>query len=730
MGIFVKRLIVMCFIIGFALAPNAFGTDEAVIRVSEQVSHRLSPYMIGTNLEDLNYQCYGGLYSQLLYGENFEEHIDSGILGLTGKDHLQIFVKENEQGEIELWGWVGRGWNHGVARQIMGISKKGNAPVSANDLSAGKRKVLMERAKGDEQISRHWHKVQSGSVKGLFKFERKGTFNGSQSQRITFVSGQGELGIDNAGLNRWGINLRKGKSYEGLLRIKSEKQCDVYVSLLSADGSKKYAEKRITVKRAPDEYQRLEFTLTPSESDEKGCFAITLKQSGSIVVGYAFLQPGSWGRYKNLPLRKELVEAVIAQGVKVVRYDGSMVNRCPDGHLYKWKEMLGPRDLRKPYHGWFNPYASHGFGIIDFLNFCEAAGFLPIPGVRIDEKPRDMADFVEYVNGPANSEWGNKRVADGHPKPYNLRHIEIGNEERLNEEYCERFMLLGKAIWEKGLDITLVVAHNLGGGASAWKIGPGGQVNERLRLAAGLVRFARDHGGKIWWDCHYRAGQLREAENPNGRIAAMQALKESMSQLVPDYDLKIAALEENGQGHGMRRALIHAHNYNTLERMGDYLAAAAVANTLQAYEQEIVWPQGKTFFTASKVWFQPPYYVDQMIAQNFMPNVLKVELESPKSALDVTAKKSDDGSIILLQVVNLENFEVKTLISIQNFTPSKLTASVTQMNGALEQENTLDEPEKITPKKSTWNYRIKDGAMTYTFPAYSFTRFFLQGICL
>ncbi len=121
----------------------------------------------------------------------------------------------------------------------------------------------------------------------------------------------------------------------------------------------------------------------------------------------------------------------------------------------------------------------------------------------------------------------------------------------------------------------------------------------------------------------------------------MRALKESMSQLVPDYDLKIAPLEENGQGHGMRRALIHAHNYNTLERMGDYLVAAAVANTLQANEQNIIWSQGKTFFTASKIWFQPPYYVDQMIARNFVPNVLKTQFESPRNALDVTAEIGD-----------------------------------------------------------------------------------------
>ena len=99
----------------------------------------------------------------------------------------------------------------------------------------------------------------------------------------------------------------------------------------------------------------------------------------------------------------------MAQGLTVLRYGGSMVN-CPE---YRWKQMIGPRDRRQPYKGTWYPHSTNGWGIIDFISFCEAAGFLGIPDLNMDETPQDMADFVEYINGPADSEWGRRRVADG-----------------------------------------------------------------------------------------------------------------------------------------------------------------------------------------------------------------------------------------------------------------------------------------------------------------------------
>ena len=73
---------------------------------------------------------------------------------------------------------------------------------------------------------------------------------------------------------------------------------------------------------------------------------------------------------------------------------------------YRWKNMIGPRDRRPPYHGTWYRYSTNGWGIPDFMAFCEAAGFEYIPDFNIDESPQDMADFVEYAKGPVESAWG------------------------------------------------------------------------------------------------------------------------------------------------------------------------------------------------------------------------------------------------------------------------------------------------------------------------------------
>ena len=133
-----------------------------------------------------------------------------------------------------------------------------------------------------------------------------------------------------------------------------------------------------------------------------------------MTVGYAFLQPGEWGRFKGLPVRKDVAEGLIDQGITVLRQGGCMAN-APE---YRWKKMIGPREHRPPYTGWWYPHSSNGWGIFDFLNFCEAAGFLAIPDVNMGETPQDMADFIEYVNGPAEQRVGSQaRRATGTRRP-------------------------------------------------------------------------------------------------------------------------------------------------------------------------------------------------------------------------------------------------------------------------------------------------------------------------
>ena len=718
------------FLVSLFGAAIAFA-QPATIRVDAgKVLHRVTPLYIGVNMEDLNYQCYGGLYSQLIHGESFQEHVDSAVLGLTGRERLKVYIGESESGELQVWGIRTRQWEHNGAREVLGLPLKpeeaptqfgvrpAGIPVALDELPADKRQALLASASPERAVSRQWRSLEIGSAKGTFGFERKSPFVGYQSQLMTFVSGSGEVGIENAGLNRWGINLVQGKPYEGLLRIKTGRACTVWVSLLDSTASTKLAERALELKPG-DGYQRITFTLTPRSSNEKGHFAVSLKAPGSVTVGYAFLEPGPWGRFKNLPLRKDLVQAILDQGVKVIRYNGSMVSRCPDGQLLKWKEMIGPRDLRKPYRGNFDVYASNGFGIFDFLNFTEAAGFLPIPGIRIDETPEDMSDFVEYVNGPANTTWGKRRVADGHPAPYGLNHLEIGNEQAMDENYCERFETLAKAIWAKDPAMILLVSHNLGQDSKVWETGAGGELSDRLKNAARLVRFAQERKGVIWWDHHYGA-QPKDYEQPGPApsVAIIATFKRSIDRLVPGANLQIAPLEENGLIHNMRRALSHARNLNAFFGMGEYLPAVAVANALEAWQQDLVWDQGRTVFTPSKTIPQPPYYVDQVIARNWAPNVVQTAVDG---MLDAQARTTEDGRALVLHVVNDKSEPVEASLTIVGFELSPKAAVVTELTGNDDAINTPEDPGRVRPQTRNWNHGARNGVARYTFPPRSVT---------
>lgn len=88
-----------------------------------------------------------------------------------------------------------------------------------------------------------------------------------------------------------------------------------------------------------------------------------------------------------------------------------------DQSLFLFKNMIGDPDKRPPYRGHWNHYSTNGFGIEEFLRYCEATNITPSFAVNIYETPQDMADMIEYLNGDASTPWGAKRAKNGHPKP-------------------------------------------------------------------------------------------------------------------------------------------------------------------------------------------------------------------------------------------------------------------------------------------------------------------------
>jgi alpha-L-arabinofuranosidase len=344
---------------------------------------------------------------------------------------------------------------------------------------------------------------------------------------------------------------------------------------------------------------------------------------------------------------------------------------------------------------------------------------LGIPAINMDEAPQDMADFMEYVNGSAGSEWGRRRAADGHPAPYHLSYLELGNEEAVNEAYWLKFKALAEAIWAKDPTLILVVGdfaydkvisdpYNFSGAPAI----------KSLTAHKKILDFARQHNREIWFDVHIGT----EAPPAPHGVPGVRSFIEQLGRLSPGVKSKVVVFEFNADNHALKRALANALAINQLERAGDQIAIACSANCLQPYQQnDNGWNQGLVFLTPPQVWPQPPYYVTQMVSRNYLPLCVKADSQSPRDALDVTACKSDDGKTLTLQVVNAANASLPARIALEGFAPRHPIAHATLLTGDWDGVNTSDHPDRIKPVETQWPHQFAAGSAAFTFPSRSFT---------
>ena len=650
-----RSLFITLLALFFSIRLFTGGAAEANIEIQAgQTAGPVSRYLTGACIEDVNHEIYGGLYSQMIFGESFQE------------------PPARVDGQEE--------------------SKVGATP----------------------KISGEWRLIVAGDVRAAFDLATNHPFLGGQSQYLAFKRGPGVAGIENRGLNRSGLDFIAGKNYEGCLWVRSEHPVEFFVALESGDGQTVAAEARLIV--TSNDWQRLEFNLTPDSNIIRGRFAVKLKQPGAITVGYVFLQPGEWGRFKGLPVRREVAEGMLDQGITVLRYGGSMVN-APG---YRWEKMIGPRDRRPPYHGTWYSYASNGWGIPDFLNFCETAGFLGIPDFNVNESPSAMADFIEYANGPANTVWGARRLADGHPQPYGLKYLELGNEECVNEIYAAKFEALARAIWAKDPGIVLVVGDFSYREPINNPFDMGGADSHLTSLAGQqkILQLARANHRDVWFDVHvWTDGPL-----PGSSLQGAISFRNALEKIADGAKFSVVVFELNANNHSQRRALANALAIQTLERDGKFPVVTS-ANELQPDGQnDNGWNQGLLFLNPEKVWLQPPGYVDRMLSENYLPERVACQVTGADQ-LDANARRSEDGKTLVLQVVNAGDAPVTAAIKLDGFKPRQPEVHVESLAGGLEDNNAANDPTHIQTQAGDWKPDLKSGPAVYDFPANSFTVF-------
>ena len=295
-------------------------------------------------------------------------------------------------------------------------------------------------------------------------------------------------GIQNDGFG--GMVVKAGQKYDFsvfLRNIGSAKQ--VRVALVEPvlgwppKDPKLLAEATITV--SDKSWKKYEAVFTPSEDCENAALQILMLTDGDMDIDMVSLMPED--TYKGHGLRKDLATTLAELKPKFMRFPGGcVVHGGGDGfwNTYRWKTTIGPKETRKQQKNTWGYHQSVGLGYFEYFQFCEDAGMEPLPilpcGVscqgtnggwslwptqaqdvvpmsEMDEWVAEAIDLIEWANGdPATNKWAKMRAEAGHPKPFNLKYLGIGNEEKISPEFIERFKYIYERVTKAHPEIKIV----------------------------------------------------------------------------------------------------------------------------------------------------------------------------------------------------------------------------------------------------------------------------------
>ena len=293
------------------------------------------------------------------------------------------------------------------------------------------------------------------------------------------------FGLQNDGFD--GISVKAGASYDFsvfLRNIGDAKNVRVVLGEPQGWGKdpKVLAEAYINANDAS--WKKYSAVLTAAEDCKNACLQILVLNQGDLDIDQVSLMPQD--TYKGHGLRKDLAQALADLHPKFMRFPGGcVVHGGGDGfwNTYRWKTTIGPKEQRRQLKNTWGYHQSCGLGYFEYFQFCEDLGMEPLPilpcGVscqgtnggwgmkgqaqdvvpmsEMDEWVAEAIDLIEWANGdPAKSKWAKMRADAGHPKPFNLKYLGLGNEERISPEFNERFKYIYERVTKAHPEIVIV----------------------------------------------------------------------------------------------------------------------------------------------------------------------------------------------------------------------------------------------------------------------------------
>ncbi|WP_282704071.1 alpha-L-arabinofuranosidase C-terminal domain-containing protein [Streptomyces sp. CC219B] len=416
--------------------------------------------------------------------------------------------------------------------------------------------------------------------------------------------------VTNAGYNT-GVHVDRGKKYDFSVWARAGSGSTLTVTLKDAAGPLADA-RRVAVRGGWAKYTA---TFTASRTSSTGRLAVA--SSGAAALDMVSLFPRDTYKRQSNGLRKDLAEKIEALNPAFVRFPGgclvntgsmqdySEASGWQRKRSYQWKDTIGPVEERATNANFWGYNQSYGLGYYEYFRFAEDVGAMPLPVVpalvtgcgqnrATDDEAllrrhiQDTLDLIEFANGPATSPWGRKRAEMGHPKPFRLTHIGVGNEENLPAEFFARFQKFRAAIEAKYPDITVV--SNSGPDDTGTVFDSLWKMNREANVA--MV------------DEHYYNSPQWFLQN-NDRY-------DSYDRSGP----KVFLGEYASQGNAFKNALAEAAFMTGLERNADVVKLASYAPLL-ANEDYVQWRPDLIWFNNRTSWNSANYEVQKL----FMTNV-------------------------------------------------------------------------------------------------------------
>ncbi len=412
---FSSRILAMSLFLAMAVSGYSQGAEPAVTLAVQagQPGARISPTMWGVFFEDINFGADGGLYAELVKNRSFE-----------------------------------------FPNPMMG-----------------------------------WSKIPANSSAGLMEIYDQAPFDAANPHylRIKADGGRQGFGVSNEGFR--GMGVREGEDYAFSAQVRAvEGRPALRIELVAGDGRKLG---QAALKGFTKQWQKYSATLHADAAEPKARLNVYVEGPATADLDMVSLFPVKTWMNRPGGLRADMVQMLADLKPGFMRFPGGCVveGRWLYGR-YQWKTTIGDAAERKLIiNRWNNEFKhrpapdyfqSFGLGFFEFFQLCEDIGAEPLPIlncgmacqfnsnelVPLDQLGpyiQDALDLIEFANGPATSAWGKKRAEMGHPQPFNMKFLGVGNEQ-WGPQYFERYELFAKALKAKYPEIKLIS----GAGPFAW----------------------------------------------------------------------------------------------------------------------------------------------------------------------------------------------------------------------------------------------------------------------